>query len=358
MKDYKKILNRYLFWEILRNSILYICLLVLIFSLFHFLDELGKDYSMNAKIEYILYSMPVTTDMLAGLAIFMASIITIGNLNARRELQIFFVGGVSFLSFIKKVVLISFSLSFLMLILGQIYSPFFSEKSLRVKAEATGQTFNNSDENIWIKKDNLFINIDTSTGGSEFSGISMFETDIENNLIKFSNSEKGYLEKQHLKVIDTSIIHLEKIDKSEFVMQNPSKNRGELLLVDLTRINTLKKDERTMNLLELIEAAIFISSSGLKNEVYIAEIFSRLTRPFITVGLVLISIPIILNLRRNSSLTKMILIGISLALVFNLFSKLMGLYAVSFGLNVFLASLLPLAVTFLISIISLIKFNK
>jgi len=354
----QKLINKYLFIEVSKNSIIFVALLVLIFSLFHFLGELEKDYPMNSKIEYIIYSMPSTINLLAALGIFMASIVTVGNFNDRKELQIFLTGGISLSSFIKKIVLICFILSSLMLTLGEIFSPIFSEKSLLIKAEATGRNFYSSDKDVWLKNDKLIINIKHNQGGVQFSDISIFEMDEKNQLINFSHSKKGVLDSGLLKLQNTEKISFEKLDNSGVIKPKSSKINEAAMTVDFRQVEPLEKDERTMTLFELVKSASFLSTIGLKNEQYISEIFSRLTKPFVTVGLFLIAIPMLLNFSRGVSLTKMILLGISLALIFNLVSKLMGLYAVNFNLNVYVASMLPLVVIFLLALVSIIKIYK
>lgn len=354
----QKLINKYLFLEISKNSIVFIVLLVLIFSLFHFLDEIGKDYPMDSKIEYILYSIPPTINLLAGLGIFMASIVTVGNLNDRKELQIFLTGGISLFGFIRKTVLICLALSLVMLILGEIFSPIFSEKSLKIKAEATGRNFYSTNNDIWIKNDNFFINIKNNNGGVLFSGLSLFEVDGGNHLTNFSYSNEGSLDSGFLKLENAKTISFIKQDNSNILRPITSKKKEATISVDFSNVETLEKDERTMTLFELVESASFLSSIGLKNEKFISEIFSRLTKPLMSVGLFLIAIPMLLNFSRGASLTKMILIGITLALIFNLLSKLMGLYAVNFNMNVYIASLLPILMIYLIAFISMIKIYR
>jgi len=351
--NYKKLIDKYLFFEILKNSVLFNLILVLIFTLFHFLDELTKDYAMSSKIEYILYTIPATTNILAGLGIFIASIVTVANFNERRELQIYLTGGVSLKIFIRKIVYIGFILSFLITLLGESFSPFFSEKSLKIKAEATGRVFSNSDNNIWIKNDDLFININSSRGGEEFSGISIFEIDEKNKLNKFSYSEKGLLEFQGLKLINTEGVIFSNLNN--FIYPENIQKEESSILMGVGQVEKISKDERTMNILELIQISLMLTASGLKNELYVTEIFSRLLRPFVTIGLILIALPMTLNLQRNTSLSKLILTAISLALIFNLISKLLGIYAINFGLNVYIASLLPLLITFFFGFVSLLK---
>ena len=354
----QKLINKYLFSEISKNSIIFIVLLVLIFSLFHFLDEIGKDYPMDSKVEYILYSIPPTINLLAGLGIFMASIVTVGNLNDRKELQIFLTGGISLFGFIRKTVLISLTLSLIMLIMGEIFSPIFSEKSLKIKAEATGKNFYSTNNDIWIKNDKFFINIKNNNGGVQFSGLSLFEINDSNHLTNFSYSDNGSLDSGSLKLQNAKTISFKKQDNSNFIKPITSKKKEATISVDFSQVEPLEKDERTMTLLELVESASFLASIGLKNEKFISEIFSRLTKPLMSVGLFLIAIPMLLNFSRTASLTKMILIGIALALIFNLLSKLMGLYAVNFNMNVYIASFLPILMIYLIAFISMIKIYR
>jgi len=126
------VIDKYITKEIFKLSLIVLLALVIVFSVFHFLEELDNKYPISEKFRYIFYSLPVFSNLISMLAVFIASTIFIGQLNSRREMQVIFTSGISYSIFIKKIVVVIFFVSILFSSLGEIYSPYFYEKSNQI----------------------------------------------------------------------------------------------------------------------------------------------------------------------------------------------------------------------------------
>jgi len=349
------VLDRYLAKEIFKLSLIVLLALVVVFSVFHFLEELDNNYPVTEKFRYILYSLPVFAGLISMLAVFIGSTVFIGQLNSRREMQVIFTSGVSYKVFIKKIGTVIFIVSILFSIFGEIFSPFFYEKSNQIKSIASGKPITNKVKNIWLSKDKIFIKIDSTIDGNKFNGVHIYEFNPENILSKYVTSNEAYLEDQSLKIPIAN--SLEIISDSGVSKQKHSMEKFNMIL-NTDQLQNLKNDLSSMNLIELIESAKFTNSYGLHSDDYIHEILSRITKPLIALGLFLIAMPMVVNFNRNVSIGNMVFISIAIALLFNLLVRIFGVYASNFGLNVYLTTLLPIALVYLVGFLNLNMLMK
>jgi len=158
------------------------------------------------------------------------------------------------------------------------------------------------------------------------------------------------LENQNLNIPLTNSISIN--NDSGVFSQKYSLGKFNMRL-DTNHLRNLKNDLSAMNLIELLDSAQFSNSYGLHSDEYIHEIFLRLTKPIVAIGLFLITLPFVINFNRNISTANMVFISISIALLFNLLVRVFGVYALNFGLNVYLTSLLPIIFVYILGFINL-----
>jgi len=352
--NYKLIHNRFFFKEISKNSLLILFILVTIFSLLHFLEELSNNYPIKAKVEYIFLSIPSNADLLSSLAILIGSIVFIGRLASNMELVIFFTGGMKSKEFIKKILLVTFLLSVIFSIIGEFLSPVFYEKSRQVKSIASGQVYSISDKGIWLKKDDLIINIGNTNDGKNFSDITIYEFNNK-NLSNYISSKSGELIDSRLVLKNFDLLQINNnLNTNLNYLSSLSKNKVEIGL-NSGEISSLSKDLKTMSIMALINHTLFLRSYALSYDKYLVEIFDRISKPFITTGLLALAIPFVLRINRTIALGKMIFLSISLALAFNLLAKTLNIFVFNFGLGVLTSQLLKIGLILIFAIISLRK---
>jgi len=350
-------ITKYLTFEIIKSYILILLILVSIFSLFLFIEELDNNYPVTSIIEYVILSMPSTAGLLSTLALFIGSILVIGRLNSNKELQILISAGLSIFSFFKKFFSIVIILAIFNLIINEITSPFFFEKSRLVKALASGQTYSNADYNIWLKKENKFVRIEESINGQEFRNISIFTIE-DNELMSILFAQEGRLQDGDLVILKKDLFKIYRdnhfINYSKFL----EKDEAYKLELNSRQIESLNRDERSMNIIELVKSLIFLSQNGISNNDYVVELVTRATSPLTVIGLIILALPFVLRFDRGTSISKMMIISISIALVFNLVLKIFKVSIISFGLDAYLASFLPLMILCIISSTIILKITS
>jgi len=358
------LIYRHILRELLKITFLMLVLLVSLFALFHFLEELNRDYPANIKLSYIANSIPYFIYMLSPLAVLLGSTIAVGKLTINKETQTIIASGISINNLIKKIYTFAFIVATSMSVLGEFYGPFFYTLAKEIKGQALlNQSFQNFSSESWLVRNEVFSNkkiifhIKKTIEESSFEDISVFEFK-DDILVNYLFSKKGYLEENTLKLVDYSSLDI-KYDNQLLYQKNLSKNNQEkVYTLSSNQIFSLTNDLNTLTLIDLFERWRYLNSYGLRSEIYIQEIMSRISQPLIASGLLVIILPLVLNMQRNTSIGKMIFFSISLALVFNLIYKFANTLALNIGIDILFSSLAPLVLIYVYVIYIFYKAKK
>jgi len=347
------ITNKYIVKELLKNLILVLFVVVVIFSLFHFLEEMDNNYPFSSKIEYILFSMPYFANLLSMLSILIASIITIGKFSSSKELIILMGGGISLVRFFKIFFIIIFFFSTFLIVSGEFYAPYFYDKAQEIKSLASGQNIpTKNTSNIWLKSQNTYINFGENINGKNFRSVKIYKTNKDNQLSEIYFGDKAYLSNNQLVIQQPSILKIS--NNIPILVKNKSvQHEGLKINLETSEIKSLGTDVRSMSIYEIYTNIKYLQSFQMKSDEFILEILSRILQPFVLIGLIIITIPLLVDYSRTSSAGKMVSVGISLALIFNLTSKLLQVFTINFGINPYISPLLPLLIIFLLGLVSI-----
>ena len=165
-------------------------------------------------------------------------------------------------------------------------------------------------------------------------------------LTKIQTSKVGIINDESLELQQTFSVNLENING--FDALSPEYRNTKESSLQLTEFNSFSKKVSTMNLLDLFSFFFHAKENNLNYNEYINEIFSRLLKPLNLLALLLLGLPLVINLDRTASLSKLIFIGVSLALVINLSTKILDITSQRFGMSIFLSSSIP-TITLLIA---------
>ena len=347
------ILTKYILKEIIKTYFIVLLTVVAVFFLFHFLEEVGKDYPLIEKFRYVLYALPAAANSFFPFAIMISVIIVVGRLNSNNELQILHSAALSTRNVLRKIIELVLIISVVSMVIGEIFSPYFYIKANHIKSVAIGENINKKKDNIWIKKNNSFVNLSTVNNSDKLKKISLYDFD-KNRLKSFEFSERGNIVDENLVLINPrKVIFLPNnlitsVKNSPLSKTSISLNPDELKIFD--------EDEKTFYFFDLINAYLIKNKDGLSTDSYVSEIFSRALKPFYIIAMILIASPFVMNFNRNQSIGNMIFIGIALGISFHLFSKIINIAALTYAANIWLASTLPTLLALGISFIVLKRF--
>jgi len=352
------ILSKYLFKQFVKVYLITLFAMIGIFSIFHLLDELSNSYPLIDKLLYIAYSIPAIGSTIFSLAILISSIVVFGNLNSNKELQIFLTAGLSIKLLLKKFIFITFFFSISSLIIIEIFSPYFTDRAMEIKANASGQNYNKSSKNFWLEQDKKFINIIYANEKFKRAKVRIYELDEKNSLQFFLESDNSSFDNNRLILRNPKKINIRNKGKYQSISLQNSIEENYDIYFSSEELGSLSKDLRTLTIYELIQSIFFSKNFSQKHREMIVEFFARLTKPLYAFGMILIALPFVLNFDRNRTIGSSIFLGISIAIIFNLLTKILNIFSIDHGFNVYFASTLPSLFVIVLGLLVMIKKLK
>jgi len=346
-----KILDKYLLILIIRTSLSVLFSLVLIFSFFKFIEELNQVgeayYTLSTAFQYILLLMPTFLNSLVILSVMIGTVFVIGGLNSNKELQIFYTGSISRRDLIYKSTKYPFLFSVVLIIILELISPLTFKLAENIKNQALGKLSTVNLENIWLKKNNQFIFIHSEK--KKKKSINIFEVN-ENSLANMTVGRDAIYFNDSIKTKETSNLEISKKDKLYSFKLNTSAPPVEILL-EKDQANILKRNPISMSINELISVIVFSINNDTNSNQLILELISRAIKPFTLIGMIFLSLPFILNIERNVTLSNRLFLAVSIGTLTHLFTKVLSIVSVKYESMLFIGPILPTIILMLLGIL-------
>jgi len=323
-----KILDKYLFYSIFKAFLAVHIGLVLILSFLSFFDEINEiqetGYTINEALKYVVLLMPSFSNNLIILSIMIGTIFAIGRLNSNKEIQIFLTGAISLKNIIFKCLFYPFLISVIFIIFSEITAPKLAHLANNNKNYALGKAVLTESDFFWTKRNNNFILINRSGKDNFFQ---IFNIDSDSSLLSYdfvnyvkSNTPpfSGYTLKfnKDKKTISKNEISVDENNYDEIIDQSTK---------------AFDKKLQEMSVIELFEATFYAYKNHLKTGDYNNELTARFIRPFTLVGMILISLPFVLNFNRDVSIGKRVFIALTIGVITHLTTKILSVLTIKFA---------------------------
>jgi len=351
-----KVIDRYLLKETLKTYLFSLFIIVIIFFILHFLEEIGRDYDIKAKFLYLAFSIPQAVYNFYLIGLLISIVIVISSFNEKKELHIFLTSGLSVANLVKKISIIGFLISIFSTLLGEIITPYFTAISLETKAVANNQIFIKSNKDIWTRSGSKFLNIGENLD-QRIKNLYILDFDKDKNLQKLIFSNQALLKDGSLHLNNPEGMEIDYSGK-KFPRVVTFNNHNKTEYVSVGQTISHKKDYRVMNILELFETITYLNSNKINANEIVEELLFRILKPIYLIGLILIAIPFVLSLDRKTSLGNTVFVGISISIVFYMLIRIFGVMSTGFGLSSYFLSISPSLIVIIFGIIFFKAYKK
>jgi len=311
-----KIIDNFLFKALLKNTILVLIVLILIFSGFQFIHELQyigvNQYDLGSSIIYLILKTPLYLSMMSSIALIIGSIITVSDLKSENEILPIYFSGMSkkqisrkFFYFLTFALLIFFFINEVAN-LSSIKAEILRAEKLEIESPVTK---NSSD--YWLKRNNEIINVSPMQTNDNLHSIKIFELNKKNTLSGY----KSYQAEGEKFLAQPGLIFKPLEDKYQIdIMENKNLTNFELknlplispsylTIIDLMKSLLVKRDAKTVN-----------------------EIQNRILIPIFTLLIAFTAIVVLLRINNSFSLTRQITIGVILSILAFYLIRLLSLF--------------------------------
>jgi lipopolysaccharide export system permease protein len=331
-----------------------------VYSFFNFLEEMnsirGSAYTSLDAIIYIVLKMPDVIYSQSSSIILLGCVLGMGHLATSNQLIVMQISGVSILQMTIFTIKIALIFIFILIFVGEIIAPLSSEQAEKGRAKALGiSNIAKNQDGFWIKDGKNFINVKKNLDGKLFFDISIFEINQSNSIKTVTTAESAKFEDQVLKMVNTEIFS---IDDSIYIDNIATKKSNSLIRTvefDSSLIDSLRKSASDLTTWTIIRQIQYLSANKLKSDGFEIELYKRLVRPFTLVAMILLAMIFIFGSNRTTTLGKKIFFGISLALIFEMISRIGTAISLGFELNPIIITTLPTFIVMFISAVILIR---
>ncbi len=352
-----KLLERYLWKNILLSVLVTWLSLTLLFGLFDFLSELGDTkqgtrYGTFQALLYIVYTFPRTLYTNFPYAVLIGSLMGLGNLASGSEITAMRAAGYSIRNIVVTTLKLGFVLALMAFALGEWVAPKSEAYAQNFKVRMLQKQVAVSAEGTWLKNGNQYLTIEKIWSEKKIDGISIYEVDLEQggfSRILKAESATNQGDGWQLNNVTERLLGTDKVE----VKQHTQLEAGDLLPENMLALAQVNPEQLTA--LELARFIEHQSENSLSTERFELEYWKHFTTPLSTLVMLILAAPLVFGFQRNAGAGQRIFIGILIGIAYLLLDKIISRTGLVYGLSPLLSAGLPLV---LFSLAGLFMLNR
>ncbi|MCX7099772.1 MAG: LPS export ABC transporter permease LptG [Methylococcales bacterium] len=353
------VLTSYIVREILKGAFVALVLLLTLFNLFTFSDELkdlGGGYGLKEIFYFITLTSPRVFYELVPAAALLGSLFVLGAMANNRELIAMQAAGLSVFGIIKSTLLAGGVLAVISIVVGEFVAPACERMAQMVRVSARHeQVLMNAKYGLWLREDKKFINVRKIEDDGSLADLSIYELDGQQHLHLALYAERAvFLGKQEWR--------MKNVKTSEISTQQVQANFKEDLLWKSTIAPNLLKivvvNPNNLSLYDLASYVGFLKKNHQKSHVFELAFWGRIVNPLVTFVMLLLSVPFVIGVRRGISVGGKMMVGVVIGMGFNILDKIVGHLGLIYDLNPPLMAFIPSLVALGLALFALRRVQR
>ncbi len=345
------VLKNYVAKEVLKGSAIALILLLTLFNLFTFSDELkslGKgSYGLSEILWYLALTSPRVFYELVPSAALLGSLFVVGAMANNREIIAMRAAGLSVFWVIKAVMRAGVILALASVLVGEFVAPEAERKAQLIKTTAkNNEVVMDSKYGLWLREDNKYINVRKIHKKGSLSDIYIYELDEDDHLELVTKAEYASFmgnKRWNLKGIRQTEISANQTFQT---VSNGQEQMQWKTSIDPDLLNVVVVKSDNMSLYDLYLYIDFLKENNQKSQSFELAFWSRLINPMVTFVMLMVSIPFVIGINRSGGTGERMVMGIIIGMTFNIFDKIAGHLGLVYGFNPMLMAILPSMIVF------------
>ncbi|MEX2491441.1 MAG: LPS export ABC transporter permease LptG [Nitrospirales bacterium] len=338
-----RIFQRYLWGSLIRGYLPVLAILLAVFSLFVFAEEVedvGKGrYTFWAAGEYVLLTLPERFVVLSPFIALLGSIMALGGLASGRELLAMQAGGISHYQIAWAVMQVGIVFMVIVACLEEFVTPPFDQYAhiSRSLALSNSQVYQGK-QGLWFREGHRYIRIKTLKYGEIPQDIDIFEFNPQGELIVYlyvaeadvQNPQKWILNNIQKKTLDGPRVSSEVLSSLEW---DSPFNREEMRLLTLPPSSLAPSD-----LFRYIKILQRKNQNVLKFEL---AFWNKIFMPLKTGVMIVLALPFAFGPLRSASAGKRIMLGGLVGIGYYLTTEILEHLGILLGASALLTTIIP-----------------
>ena len=338
-------MDRYIAKIVLQSQgVVLICLVVLM-TLFAFIDEL-QDVAIGYEARHALLYVALTTPRRAyevmPYVAFVGTLLGLGILSNASELTVLRSAGVSLQRLFLSVAIPAGMLLVGNLAMGETLAPSLEAQATALKLDAQkiadGRPRNASN---WFREGNLYTNVDGFGDEGVLLGVRQFELDDQGRMIRSIRAARATFQGDHwlLEDVETTALtgtstRAERLDQLEWASQVEPEFLSAKSLID----------PQKLGIADLSQTIRYLEREALETTRYEVAMWGRVLQPLAILGLVWLATGFVVGPLREVSMGVRLSLGLAVGLGFKYLQDLFAPMATVFGVSAFVAVIVPILI--------------
>ena len=355
-----KIRERYIRKTLLSFTFVVLVIWLGMYSFFNFLSEMSSigqsNYTTLEAFRYIAFLIPEVAYKHASPVILLGCVLGMGHLATTNQLLVLRVSGMSIFRLTMLTIKTAFIFVIAVIAIGEIFAPIASDEAENGRSKALGHSISSqSQEGVWIRDGENFINVQTNIDGETFKDVTIIEVNSSNKISTVMTSGVATFDGKSLEMDKAEIFSIDGSNEIDNISLEEGNPYRQMVSFDQDLIDSLKKEPEELTTLNIYKQIQFLSNNKLRSGIYEVELYKRLIKPITLIAMILLAMLFIFGSTRDVTLGRKIFFGVAVGLSFEMLSRIGGAMALSFDFNPVMGAILPTLVVMVIAITLLIQ---
>ena len=336
------ILDRYIARHVALGTLLVMGLLLALFTVFSFMDELNRvgkgNYTTSHAIQYVLLLLPGLAYQLFPIAALLGSTIGLGMMASNSELTSMRAAGISLNRIVWSIMKVGLMLVALTLILGESITPVAEQYARTLRSVAISDKLAiRGKSQLWARDGNSVVNVRTILPGERLGGIFIYERDASHKISRIVQAESA--------VFNNDQWMLEGVVSSDLASKQVISRRQDKLIWDTNLspdlLSVVTLHPTTMSIRGLYQYVSYLKKNGLDAATYEYALWGKIIAPLVTGVMVFLAIPFVFGPLRSVGVGHRVLVGALVGIGFYLANQMFAYVGIVFSFNPVLSALIP-----------------
>lgn len=349
------VLTGYIVKAVLTSTGITLVLLLALFNLFTFsdeLDDIGKGgYGLEEVFYYMAYTSPTIAYQLMPASALVGSLFALGGMANHQELTAMRAAGLSIFGIIRSTLVAGLILVAFAAVDGEVVAPKAEQKAQLIKLSSQkGQVLLRTRYGLWLREGKQFINIRNLDDNGDLLDVSIYEMDDQQKLKSTLHAEKAVYQNHQgwmLQQVERSEISTQKMQAGALSEQLwLSSIDPEFFQIAVVKPNNLP-------LYDLAMYVEFLKENHQKSHSYEMALWGRLANPLVIFAMLLVSTPFVIGVKRGIGVGGKILIGAVIGLGFNIVDMTVSQIGLIYELNPAIIAFIPSAAMSVLALLAI-----
>jgi len=338
-----KVIDRYIARTVIVDTIGVLIALILLRSLFAFMDEssdVGKgDYQLIDALYFVILQIPARIYEFFPVSALIGGLVGIGRLASHSELIVMRASGVSLKSISFAVLKGTITLMVLVFLIGEFVSPISSQLGRQMQTSLiSGGNLVKSSRGVWVKENNNYVHITIILPDGQLEGITRFQF-VEKKLQSMVYAQSAQYQ-------DDGRWLLQNVKQTFIKPNSVSSTKADVMYwtteLSPETLGVVSLNPEDLNLLGLSEYSQYLNDNGLNATRYELAYWKKILQPLAVAVMMFLALSFISGPLRSVTVGARIVMGMVVGFLFNMLTNIFGPVSLIYQMPAFLAASLPI----------------